>query len=350
MNKNLSHVDENGMPAMVDVMEKSVTFRAATARSLVRLPAALKEFLRGDEILVKKGPVFQTAVIAGTMAVKKTHELIPFCHQIPVEGCKFKIGVSQDLFVTIECEVRTTGKTGVELEALHGASVAALTVYDMCKAISHEIVIEETKLLSKVGGKHTFLGSPLYGLVLTGGKSERMKKDKALLSYGSGPHARRLYDILKKYCTDVYLSARDGQWHGSPLADLPTIPDLVENQGPMGGIISAFARHRDANWFVVACDLPYFNEAAAEKLLFNFDAAKAATCFKNSEKGFPEALCAIYSPIARDLFEKAFSGGLNCPVKVLKNAACKTIEQGDSVNMANANTPEEFEEARLEIR
>src|SRR5690606_9863859 len=101
------------------------------------LPPEFAGLSSGNEIHLKKGPVFQTAIIAGTMAVKKTHEVIPFCHQIPIEGCKFNITLSNDLRITIRCEVRTTYKTGVEMEALHGAMTAALTIYDMCKAISH---------------------------------------------------------------------------------------------------------------------------------------------------------------------------------------------------------------------
>ena len=94
----------------------------------------------------------QTAIIAGTMAVKKTSELIPFCHPLPVEACDFEI-LPQDGRIAIRCSVTTTGKTGVEMEAITGASVAALTVYDMCKALNKGIVIGEIKLLSKTGGK-----------------------------------------------------------------------------------------------------------------------------------------------------------------------------------------------------
>jgi cyclic pyranopterin phosphate synthase len=97
--------------------------------------------------------VIDTAIIAGTMAVKRTHELIPFCHPLAIEGCDFSIGFESSTELTIRCEVAITHKTGVEMEALTGATVAALTVYDMCKSLSHEIVIAEVRLLEKSGGK-----------------------------------------------------------------------------------------------------------------------------------------------------------------------------------------------------
>ena len=151
----LSHIDERNQPTMVDVSEKTATDRAAHARAIVELPAAVVVELAGDEITTKKGPVFATAVIAGVMAAKKTHELIPFCHPLGLENCKITIGVEGDR-ATVDCRCKVHHKTGVEMEALTGATVAALTIYDMCKAISHDIVIGETRLMSKTGGKRDF--------------------------------------------------------------------------------------------------------------------------------------------------------------------------------------------------
>jgi len=105
-----------------------------------------------------KGPIIDTAIIAGTMAVKRTHELIPFCHPLAIERCDFTIEFSAPTQLSIRCEVAVSHKTGVEMEALTGASVAALTVYDMCKALSHEIVIGEVRLLDKSGGKRRVRG------------------------------------------------------------------------------------------------------------------------------------------------------------------------------------------------
>jgi cyclic pyranopterin phosphate synthase len=137
---------------MVDVGDKSVTKRTATAETRVRFPAAVANALRDQQFNTSKGPVFQTAIIAGTMAAKRTHELIPFCHPLGIESCKLAIDMEGDDAV-VRCTVSVHHKTGVEMEALTGASVAALTIYDMCKALSHDIVIADTRLVEKRGGK-----------------------------------------------------------------------------------------------------------------------------------------------------------------------------------------------------
>jgi cyclic pyranopterin phosphate synthase len=137
---------------MVDVGDKSVTKRTATAEARVRFPRAVAEALRGQQFNTSKGPVFQTAIIAGTMAAKRTHELIPFCHPLGIENCKLAIDMEGDEAI-VRCTVSVHHKTGVEMEALTGASIAALTIYDMCKALSHDIVIAETRLVEKRGGK-----------------------------------------------------------------------------------------------------------------------------------------------------------------------------------------------------
>ena len=151
----LSHIDEKNRPSMVDVSAKSATDREAVARTIVNLPDVVSAAIDGDEIQSKKGPVFATAIIAGVMAAKKTHELIPFCHPLGLENCDVKISLDSGN-VVIECRCKVHHKTGVEMEALTGASVAALTVYDMCKAVSHDIVISETRLIAKTGGKKDF--------------------------------------------------------------------------------------------------------------------------------------------------------------------------------------------------
>jgi len=150
-----SHLDKNRQPTMVDVGDKTVTERHAHATARVRLPQQVLDALDGGEIQGAKGPVFQTAIIAGTMAAKRTHELIPFCHPLGLESCKLEIQVEGELAV-IHCRVRVHHKTGVEMEALTGASVAALTIYDMCKALSHDMVISEIRLESKSGGKSDY--------------------------------------------------------------------------------------------------------------------------------------------------------------------------------------------------
>ena len=154
--KKLSHVDGENRPAMVDVGAKKPSFRTACASSIVELPPNVLMALEDGDIKSPKGPVFQTAIVAGTMACKKTSELIPFCHPIGLDDCKIDIQVVGEKEVMIKCRVSVFHKTGVEMEALTGASVAALTVYDMCKGLSHDIVIKETRLLKKSGGKSDY--------------------------------------------------------------------------------------------------------------------------------------------------------------------------------------------------
>ena len=156
MKSKLSHVDATGNPTMVDVSGKKITRRIARAQAIVRLGKEIIATMQGDELITRKGPVFQTAIIAGVLGAKKTHELIPFCHPLALEDCQIKITVMKDKAV-IDTTAVITSKTGVEMEALTAASIAALTVYDMCKALSHHIVIEEIRLMEKTGGKKDFL-------------------------------------------------------------------------------------------------------------------------------------------------------------------------------------------------
>ena len=151
----LSHVDNKGNPQMVDVSDKGITRRIAKAQATVHLGKLILHQIHNNELITKKGPVFQTAIIAGVMAAKRTSDLIPFCHPLMLEDCQITITVKGERAL-IASEAKITSKTGVEMEALTAASVAALTIYDMCKALSHEIVIEEIKLMEKTGGKKDF--------------------------------------------------------------------------------------------------------------------------------------------------------------------------------------------------
>ncbi len=150
-----SHVNEQGLPTMVDVGEKQISKRRAVARTIVELPPIVYEKLLDGDIITKKGSVFQTAIIAGIMAAKKTGELIPLCHPLGLDNCSIDIRVHKNNLI-IDCAAGITSKTGVEMEALVGATIAALTVYDMCKSLSHDIIIKETKLMEKSGGKHEY--------------------------------------------------------------------------------------------------------------------------------------------------------------------------------------------------
>lgn len=138
---------------MVNVGNKKITKRKAIARATMFLGSDIIDHFENDELTTKKGPVFQTAIIAGIQAVKKTSELIPMCHPLNINGVDIDIKILNNQEIEISCSVEIEGKTGVEMEALMGANIAALTVYDMCKSISQKMVIKEVKLLQKTGGK-----------------------------------------------------------------------------------------------------------------------------------------------------------------------------------------------------
>jgi cyclic pyranopterin phosphate synthase len=148
----LSHIDDAGRARMVDVTAKDETLRVAVAKGrVVMRPATLRLLQRGE---IAKGNVLTTAQVAGTMAAKKTSELIPMCHPLLLTGIDVELTPdSAESAIEITATVRTTGKTGVEMEALTAVSVAALTVYDMCKAVDRGMQVEGVRLVSKTGGK-----------------------------------------------------------------------------------------------------------------------------------------------------------------------------------------------------
>jgi cyclic pyranopterin phosphate synthase len=156
-----THLDAQNRPTMVNVGDKPVTKRTAHAVAIVSLPAELAAVLRDGEITTKKGPIFHAAVLAGVMGAKKTAELIPLCHSLALDDCQIEIKPDRDRAeVEIHCRVETHGKTGVEMEALTGATVAALTLYDMAKAVSPAMVIKQIRLLEKTGGTHDYRATP----------------------------------------------------------------------------------------------------------------------------------------------------------------------------------------------
>ena len=151
-----SHISEDNQRKMVDVSGKTPTARFAHARATVRLNAEIMTQLDGEELFSKKSPVFQTASIAGVMGAKKNAELIPFCPPIALEDCQIAIKAVDGDCVVIDCTTRGTDKTGVEMEALTGACISALTIYDMCKAMSKDMVIESVHLVAKTRGKSDY--------------------------------------------------------------------------------------------------------------------------------------------------------------------------------------------------
>ncbi len=150
---DFSHINKKNQPKMVNVSDKDITKRTAIAKATMFLGEEIISHFSNDELMTKKGPVFQTAIIAGIQAVKKTSELIPMCHPLLISGVDIDIEILDTEHVEVFCKVTIEGKTGVEMEALTGANIACLTMYDMCKSISQKMVIKELKLLEKTGGK-----------------------------------------------------------------------------------------------------------------------------------------------------------------------------------------------------
>lgn len=157
IDENLTHLNEDGNPAMVDVGQKAITSRMARAEALVEVTPQIMALMAEGEMHSKKGPVFQTAILAGIMAAKQTGTLIPLCHPLGLDSCDVDIQVEGETLIRVQCTARLTAKTGVEMEALTGATIAALTIYDMCKALSHNIIIREVRLMEKRGGKRDFI-------------------------------------------------------------------------------------------------------------------------------------------------------------------------------------------------
>lgn len=150
---NFSHLNEKNNPKMVNVSDKKITKRTAIAKATMFLGKEIITHFNNDELITKKGPVFQTAIIAGIQGVKKTSEIIPMCHPLLINGVDINIHVINSEHIEVLCEVIIEGKTGVEMEALTGVNITCLTIYDMCKSISQDIIIKEVKLLEKTGGK-----------------------------------------------------------------------------------------------------------------------------------------------------------------------------------------------------
>ncbi len=156
MGDTLTHLDAQGQPRMVDVGGKAVTRRQASAEAFVLFPVDVARQLREQDMRSAKGAVLDTAVIAGTLAVKRTHDLIPFCHPLPVEAIAFTHDWIDDTSLRLRCTVAAVAKTGVEMEAIIGVQIAAATVYDMCKALSHAITIDRVAVVAKSGGRDDF--------------------------------------------------------------------------------------------------------------------------------------------------------------------------------------------------
>ena len=290
---------------MVDVSSKSPTVRTARATARIRLPAEVKAVIRDGEIQGPKGPVFQTAIIAGTMAAKKTHELIPFCHPLGLESCRIGITLDDGGDVLVDCTTRVTHRTGVEMEALTGASVAALTIYDSARR-SHDIVIADVRLVAKTGGKSDLLPVPLRNdreaeagaAPRPAGRrpEERLARDKAAVRIGSVALLDRAVDLLNGITAEVHVAVRPEQVDDAVRRRHRLLTDPRPDLGPAGGLLAAHLARPDAAWLVLACDMPAIEAGHLGALVARRDPVRAGVAWRNPLDGLPEPLCALYEP------------------------------------------------------
>ena len=297
-------------------------------RHASRCPPLVAEALRASGHRTKKGPVFDTAIIAGIMAAKRTAELIPFCHPLALEHCSveidFKPGRGRSGVAIVRCRVELHHKTGVEMEALTGVTVAALTIYDMCKALSHDIRIERVRLLSKSGGtallEYPMNAAPLYGLVLAGGRSTRMQRDKATLEYAGESQLQRAMESARPLVERAFVSVRPDQRSDPQRAAFDTIADLTPGSRASGrhsGRPACASATRPGWCWPAICR--FWARRPCSNLIAHRDASRLATAYRSNFDGKPEPLCAIYEPASREAIDAWIKPG---PDAVRANGCC----------------------------
>lgn len=186
---------------------------------------------------------------------------------------------------------------------------------------------------------------PIYGLVLAGGKSSRMKTDKAAIQIGGVTQSERIFNLLKPLCEQVFLSTRDALADRPGHRDFPQIRDLSESVGPISGIVSAMDRFPGVAWLVAACDLPFLDDATLRQLLRGRNPDQIATAFRSAHDGLPEPLCAIYEPRSRADIRGFIERGIRCPRKMLIQSGIRLLELEHPRALDNMNTPEDYEQA-----
>ncbi len=185
--------------------------------------------------------------------------------------------------------------------------------------------------------------APVYGLILAGGKSQRMGHDKAVINYHGKPQVQWAYELLARHLSDVFVSVRTDQQSEPIRAALPQIQDMGLTNGPLDGIASAQQTHPQAAWLVIACDLPWLNDASIEHLLAERDPSKMASAFVSvHHPGLPEPLCAIWEPASSAIIDAAIAIDRCCPRKILINTEIQLVKQLDPRSMDNINHPEEL--------
>ncbi len=186
---------------------------------------------------------------------------------------------------------------------------------------------------------------PLFGLVLAGGRSQRMGKDKAALHFHDKPQLQWTYELLSTVCEQTFISVRPDQQSESTRATLPQIVDLQPGIGPIAGISAALAKYPHAAWLVLACDLPFLSRATLDHLITHRNPTRIATAYRSSRDGLPEPLCAIWEPAALEEVTKWIAMDKQCPRKLLVNSDTALLDQLDARALDNVNTPQERETA-----
>lgn len=302
-----THFDDEGNARMVTVADKDITRRSATAGARVLVNPHTFELIKQGGI--KKGDVLTVAQVAGIMGAKRTPDLIPMCHPVIIDGADVKLRLNEeDKAVEIKATVTCTGRTGVEMEAITACSVAAMTVYDMCKAVQRDIVLTDICLLSKSGGVHgdyvrTDKKSISAGIV-AGGKSSRMKRDKALLEWEGGSMIKHIADELSSF-SEVLISCNDRDKYAD--LGIPLVIDENEDTGPLEGIRRLLDAASCDRVFVCAVDMPFVTKKLVEYLRDKMDPDTDCILIKTSET--VEPLCAIYKKTALPAIEEMVEKG-----------------------------------------
>jgi len=191
-------------------------------------------------------------------------------------------------------------------------------------------------------GKSISTHAPLYGLVLAGGRSSRMQRDKAALAYHGRTQLEWAMELIKPFVERAFVSVRPDQQSDPVRAQFAQIVDTAENLGPIAGIMAAQAAHPEAAWLVLACDLPFLDAATLKHLVWARQEDKPATAYRSSHDGLPEPLCAIYEPASRDGIAAYIATGKNCPRKFLIRSDAHVIDEPNPRALDNVNTPEEY--------
>jgi molybdopterin-guanine dinucleotide biosynthesis protein A len=193
------------------------------------------------------------------------------------------------------------------------------------------------------------MSATLYGLILAGGASSRMGRDKATLQYHGRAQLEWAFELLDSVCEKTFVSVRPDQSNEITRAKLPQIVDLQPGIGPIAGISAAFEAHPDKAWLVLACDLPFLSLDTLENLVAQRDPSRMATAYRSTHDGLPEPLCAIWEPRARETVNKWIAMSKQCPRKLLINSDTALLDPIDSRALDNINTPEEFNSAQTKL-